>query len=167
MTENERIKQVRKKLNLTLSVFGQRIGITSAALSKVENGKRNITEQVRRAVCREFGVDENWLLTGEGDMFTNASASIVDEIARQYHLTPESKVLIERFLVLSPEVQKGILDYILDVAAVLNGTSDAGTRELTKEEKVAGYRRELDEAEEAAERSSALQTQSDDTGKMA
>lgn len=165
MTENERIKQVRKEKALTLEAFGRRLGVTKAAMSKLENGLRGVTEQMRLAICREYGVNEDWLLTGKGDMFTNASANIVDEIARQYHLTPETKVLIERFLVLSPEVQKGILDYILDVAAVINGTNN---RELTKEEKVAGYRRELDEEEEAAERSSALQTQSDDTGtKMA
>ena len=165
MTENERIKEVRAETNLTMEEFGKRIGVTRATISRIESGKITVTGQVHRSICREFGVNEDWLLTGEGEMFVHAPSSDVGALAEKYRLTPEAQVMIERFIQLSPEIQKGILDYILDVAAVINGTNN---RELTKEEKVAGYRRELDEEEEAAERSSALQTQSDDTGtKMA
>ena len=65
---NERIKELRKELNLTLEKFGERLGIQKATLSKIENGTVSITERNIMAICREFNVNENWLRTGEGDI---------------------------------------------------------------------------------------------------
>ena len=163
MTENERVKLVRNEKSLTQDDFGNAIGVTRAAIANIENGKRNVTDQMRRSICREFGVNEDWLLTGEGDMFAHTAASDVGALAEKYRLTPEAQVMIERFIRLGPEVQKGILDYILDVAAVINGERPG----QSKAEKLAQYAKELDEAEEAAERSSASQTSDGDTAKMA
>lgn len=67
--ENRRIKEVRKTLGLTLEKFGERIGMKSNSLSQVENGINAVSSQLRTAVCREFHVREEWLRTGEGDMF--------------------------------------------------------------------------------------------------
>ena len=64
---NERIKQIRKEAGLTLEKFGKRIGITAASCSTIESGKSNPSTQTIRSICREFGVNENWLRTGEGD----------------------------------------------------------------------------------------------------
>lgn len=69
MTENERIREIRKTLNLTLEKFGERVGVTRASMSNVENGNRNVTEQMRKAICREFGVNYIWLTTENGYMF--------------------------------------------------------------------------------------------------
>ena len=69
MTENERIRELRKQLGLTLVKFGEAIGITAAALSAIETEKSAVTDRTRSAIVREFGVSEVWLRTGEGDMF--------------------------------------------------------------------------------------------------
>ena len=66
---NTRIKQLRKTLNLTMEEFGKRLGVTRTAISNIESGNRNVTEQMFKSVCREFNVNENWLRTGEGEMF--------------------------------------------------------------------------------------------------
>lgn len=66
---NERIKELRMKLNLTQTELGNRIGITRAAISRIESGERKVTEQVFLAICREFNVNEEWLRTGQGEMF--------------------------------------------------------------------------------------------------
>lgn len=68
-TENERIREVRKTLNLTLEAFGQRVGMKKSSLSHMENGTNAVSGQLRTAVCREFHVREEWLRTGEGNMF--------------------------------------------------------------------------------------------------
>lgn len=65
---NQRIKEVRKAAGLTLEKFGQRIGITASSCSTIESGKSNPSNQTIVAICREFGVSELWLRTGEGDM---------------------------------------------------------------------------------------------------
>ena len=80
MELNDRIRHLRKELlNLTLDQFGERIGLKKSALSHLENGNVNITDQTRRSICREFNVNEEWLLTGVGEVFL--AKSVNDEIA--------------------------------------------------------------------------------------
>ena len=68
MTQGKRIKEVRKSLGLTLEKFGEKIGMKKNSVSQIENGKNSMTEQVAKAICREFNVNETWLRTGEGEM---------------------------------------------------------------------------------------------------
>lgn len=66
-TINERIKELRSQTGKSLKAFGEIIGVSDAAISLIENGKRNATDIVIKSICREFGVNELWLRTGEGD----------------------------------------------------------------------------------------------------
>ncbi len=68
---NDRIKEIRKYHNLTLEKFGERLGVGKSAISNIENGNRNVTDQMIKSICREFAVNEHWLRTGEGDMQTD------------------------------------------------------------------------------------------------
>lgn len=76
---NERIKELRKTLGLTLDKFGERLGVTKMTISRIENGVNNVTDQMFKSICREFNVDENWLRTGEGEMFVQKTRD--EEIA--------------------------------------------------------------------------------------
>ena len=71
---NNRIKELRKSLGLTGADFGDKIGITKASVSKLEGGVTNPSEQTIRSICREFGVNEVWLRTGEGEPFLATDA---------------------------------------------------------------------------------------------
>lgn len=71
MTQWERVKEIRKYHDLTLEKFGKKLGVGKTAISNIENGNRNLTEQMIKAICREFDVNEDWLRTGEGEMFEN------------------------------------------------------------------------------------------------
>lgn len=72
---NERIKEVRlaQSPKMSQDAFGAKIGITGAAVSRIESGDRNVTDQVIVSICREFNVSENWLRTGQGEMFIQIS----------------------------------------------------------------------------------------------
>lgn len=70
---NTRIKALRKELNLTAEAFGSRIGIVRSAISNIESGNRQPTNQFINSICREFNVNEQWLRTGEGEMFNDLS----------------------------------------------------------------------------------------------
>lgn len=76
---NERIKELRKTLGLTLDKFGERVGLRKSSLSQIENGVNGVTEQLIKSVCREFNVREEWLRTGEEPMFIPISRD--EEIA--------------------------------------------------------------------------------------
>lgn len=70
-TIGERIKKLRTsdELNLTLEKFGERVGVTKTAISKIEKNERNTTDQMFKSICREFNVNPEWLRNGTGDMF--------------------------------------------------------------------------------------------------
>lgn len=70
---NERIKYLRKFLRLSQDDFGDKIGIRGASVSLIENGKRNVSNQVVTSICREFGINESWLKFGKGEMYSEMS----------------------------------------------------------------------------------------------
>ena len=70
MSEFERVRYLRKEmLNLTMEKFGDALGVSKAAISRIESGIVALTDQNRKAICREFNVSESWLRTGEGETF--------------------------------------------------------------------------------------------------
>lgn len=82
MTQGERIREVRNTLGLTLEKFGDRLGVTKVAISNIEKGNRNLTEQMTKAICREFNVDYMWLTTGDGEMFIDNDDDFIECIDR-------------------------------------------------------------------------------------
>ena len=71
-TTNERIRYLRKDLeNLTLEKFGERLGVGKSAISDIERGRNNPTEQMIKSICREFGVSDEWLRYGRGDPYVS------------------------------------------------------------------------------------------------
>lgn len=66
---NERLKKLRKSLDLTQQKFAERLGVKRNTVGQWECGINALTEQVIISICREFDVNETWLKTGEGNMF--------------------------------------------------------------------------------------------------
>ena len=72
---NERIKYLRKELlHLSMEEFGEGIHISKAAVSRAEAGLNGISDQTVDLICREYGVREEWLRDGTGDVFVKKSA---------------------------------------------------------------------------------------------
>lgn len=82
MTQGERIKEIRKTLGLTSEKFGDRLGVGKTAISGIETGRRNLTEQMTKSICREFGVNYSWLTDGDGEMFLESDDDIIETIDR-------------------------------------------------------------------------------------
>lgn len=70
---NERIKELRKELGLSQEAFGKRLGVSKAAISRIESGLNSISNMNIVSICREFSVNEDWLRTGSGSMFAELS----------------------------------------------------------------------------------------------
>ena len=66
---NERIKKLRKALDLTQQAFADRIGLKRNTVAQYEIGRNEPIEAVILSICREFDVNEEWLRTGKGEMF--------------------------------------------------------------------------------------------------
>ena len=70
----DRMKGLRKALDLTQSEFGSRINLTQNYIAQIEMGRRDPSDRSIADMVREFHVNENWLRTGEGEMFTSLTA---------------------------------------------------------------------------------------------
>ena len=70
---NTRIKKLRKSLDLTQQKFSERIGSTQNVVANYETGRRNPSNSVINNICKTFNVNEEWLRTGEGEMFIKVS----------------------------------------------------------------------------------------------
>ena len=66
---NERIRLLRKELGLNQSDLGNKIGVKEGTVAGYESGARTPLDAVVSSICREFDVNEEWLRTGEGEMF--------------------------------------------------------------------------------------------------
>ena len=69
----ERLKAIRKEVNLTQTAFGARIGLSQNFVWMLETGQREPSDRTIKAICREFGINETWLRTGEGSMTASKS----------------------------------------------------------------------------------------------
>lgn len=111
----DRIREVREHFGLSMEKFGSRIGIGKASISLLESGKNNPSIQTIALICREFGVNEQWLRTGEGEMFEQTRASVLDRLSTEYDLSREQRSVIEAFLDLDPQERDVILKYVHNV----------------------------------------------------
>ncbi len=69
----DRLKKLRKTLDLTQQAFADRIGMKQNTIAQYEMGRTIPSDAIIFSICREFNVNENWLRTGEGDMFMEMS----------------------------------------------------------------------------------------------
>ena len=77
-----RVKKVRLRKGISQEQFGEIIGIKKAAISKIENGENSLSKGNLLAICRQFNVNKEWLINGNGEMFTPKSKE--DEIRNFY-----------------------------------------------------------------------------------
>lgn len=100
---NQRIRTLRKTLNLNQKSFGEKIGLKQNAISYMEKPGATVTEQNIRSICSIFNVNENWLRNGQGKMFIENEKKqqeffdIFDELSPilQDYLIQTAKTLLE------------------------------------------------------------------------
>lgn len=70
---NSRISSVIRASGLTKTAFGERLNVSQSHVSRLANGETAPSDRTIVDICREFGVSEHWLRTGEGEMFVRLS----------------------------------------------------------------------------------------------
>ena len=123
----ERIKLIRRHLNLNQTEFGLPIGLKQATVGQMENGSRNVTERSIIFICEKYNINETWLRTGEGNMFVELPpedevAAAISEVLEDIECKNAMYTLIKEFLInyqKSDTKTKNALDTYLN--NVLNG----------------------------------------------
>lgn len=116
MTQGERVKEIRKALDLTLEKFGEKLGVKRNTMSAIETGRNSMTDQMAKSICREFNVNYDYLMEGEGDMFSDLPQTVLDELCRQYDCDDLDRRLIEEYLKLDAAEKQAIKKYIRNIA---------------------------------------------------
>ena len=119
---NERLKLLRKALNITLEEFGKKVGVTRSAVGRIEKGERSLTEQMLLSICREFNVNQEWLRTGEGEMFIEIPEEDLYSKAAASLLKEDDALGMEGLKLywsLSPELRRAAEDHILMLADMI------------------------------------------------
>ena len=131
----DRIKALRKQLNISQEVFGRRIGITGASVSRLESGENEPSPQTIIFICKEFDVSEDWLRNGVGEMF-KASSSEAERLVKKYKFPDIVKKLLTVYEGMNDAQKEAVLEYAQRViASLIDGDGI--------EAKVAAYREEL------------------------
>ena len=141
MTINERIKVLRKKLELTLVDFGKKIGLTKSTVSRMEQNNGTVTQQNIQMMCSAFNVSEKWLLHGTGDMFTNSDEQALNQMIKKYNMTDDEIAFIRHWMEQPDEVRRVVMDYAMGVAEkiararglVIQGLNDQDNPEKTNQ----------------------------------
>lgn len=110
---NERVKEVRKWSGLSVEGFAAKIGLNRYSLYKIENGTNNPSPRTIMLIAEKFGVSEEWLKTGKGEMLIPEpdTNDLVSELSREYRLTDEDRLILKAFLNLSAADRKAFLRF--------------------------------------------------------
>ena len=119
-TIGDRIKQVRKELNLSMEKFGDKIGIVKSAINNIEKGLNNPSERTFKLICSEFNLNYAWLTEGQGDMFIEIPDNILDRLIQEYDLEEDNKPILKAYLEAKPETRKEILKFIHSLTEEIN-----------------------------------------------
>ena len=116
-----RIHAVRAQADLTMAEFAKRIGMTTSSISLFESGKATPSDRTVLSICREFGVNEHWLRTGEGRMLSNEREAVLDRLAEKYDLNADDRDVLAAYLRLTPEQRDGIKAYMTNLLEIKSG----------------------------------------------
>lgn len=100
---NSRIKKLRNHLKLTQKEFASKIGLKNSSLCDIEQNRCNVSERVIIAICSIFNVNENWLRTGQGEMFNTLEKNYNEFFSIFKNLKPA----LQDFLI---KIAKNLLD---------------------------------------------------------
>ena len=113
---HERLKLLRKTLGRSQVEFAHILHRTQTAISEYESGKKNLTDRTIADICREFNVNEQWLRTGEGQMFKEQSDidnQLAAEVAKLIRSEDEfTKKLIHAYLSLPDDAKDKVKDFV-------------------------------------------------------
>lgn len=152
---NSRLKDIRKALRLTQKEFAARLGITDSGISRLEKGQNQLTDQLIRAICREYKVNYEYLKNGIGEMFVEVPQTVVDELCEQYDLDDFGRIMLQEYLKMDEASRNVLKTYIRKICGQISEVDDTQAK---IDAEVEAYREELELEARQADESSASDT---------
>lgn len=113
----ERIKLIRRELGMNQADFAVPLGLKQSTIGNYESGSRSVSDATILAICREYGVREEWLRSGTGDMFQSGQvpASALSEVAQEYNLDAVDVALITEYMKLDARYRNALKNKIREI----------------------------------------------------
>lgn len=112
MEPGDRVRIIRKEAGLTQEKFGERLGVSKVAVSKIENKVNSLSDQMRKSICREFRINEEWLLSGTGEMHVSSGADLITRFSTEYGLDSLETTILLEYVKLSPQSKQMFKAYL-------------------------------------------------------
>lgn len=109
----ERFKLIRKEMGLSQEAFGKRLKVTTSSISRIESGINNPSDRTIALVCTEFGINEEWLRTGNGPRTMTTSGSLLSQLQKKYDMSDLELRIIKSYLELPSESRKKFEEFIV------------------------------------------------------
>lgn len=113
---NIRIKKIREDAGITQEEFGRRIGSARNTIANYEMGNRKPSNAIVTSICREFGVNEDWLKTGEGEMYLTKDATFAELLSE---LEESDDVFIKDFITIYMGLDENSKDALRKIAKAM------------------------------------------------
>ena len=152
MSIGKRIKELRKNyLRLNQTDFATPLGLNQSTIGGYENDFRSVSDATILSICRQYGVREEWLRYGTGEIFSGSSIAPSDlaELAKKYDLDKYDQALIMEYMKLEKPVRERLKQKIREI--FLDDDSDI-------DQEVESYREELKTEKRKRDMSSASDT---------
>jgi len=119
-----RIRTIRKNAGMTQKQFAERLGISRNTVATYETSSRIPIDAVIVSICREFGVREEWLRTGQGDIYKELTPDL--ELSKWFGqiLMEEESSFKRRFLLALTTLKEGEWTALERLSEVLFGKAD-------------------------------------------
>ncbi len=116
---NAQIRKLRKALKLNQTEFGERIGLKSGAIGKMEKDGGTVIEQNIKLICEKFNVRREWLTEGAGEMLQETEDFLFASFAQRYELSMDDQTLARYLLRLTSEERQLVVKHILEMADLI------------------------------------------------
>ncbi|RHM05952.1 helix-turn-helix transcriptional regulator [Roseburia intestinalis] len=108
---NERIKTIRINAGLTQQQFADRIKVKRNTVATYEMGRSIPSDSAIALICREFGINEEWLRNGIEPIYVQSSTFSLDEFVKSRGASDLELDIMKAYFDLEPDVRKMIIEH--------------------------------------------------------
>ena len=119
MSINQRLRQVRKYFNMQQDDFAKRLGLSQTGVSWLEKEGNAVSEQTIRLLHLDFHVSEEWLRTGEGEMFAAQETLALDDPT----LDDLDRAILQSYIKMPPARRAFFKEWVKEMIAVFSQTA--------------------------------------------
>ena len=123
----ERMRELRKKhLKMTMEAFGKRLGVSRDIINNIELNRLARPEQklsLYKLICSEFNVNEDWLLNGNGPMFSESPTLNLENFAKSKGASDLELEIMKAYFELDPEIRHSVLNHFKQKLSATNSNS--------------------------------------------